>query len=72
MAIDYSRYINLDNPNQDLIDRATARKFEIQMSLPTATVSERMAMNRELELIKSMLKQSESELELFPGFQTND
>jgi hypothetical protein len=72
MAIDYSRYINLDNPNQDLIDRVTKRKFEIQMSLPTANVSERMAMNRELELIKSMLKQSEAELELFPGFQTND
>jgi hypothetical protein len=72
MAIDYSRYINLNNPNQDLIDRVTKRKFEIQMSLPTATVSERMAMNRELELIKSMLNQSEAELELFPGFQTND
>jgi hypothetical protein len=72
MAIDYSRYINLDNPNQDLIDRVTKRKFEIQMSLPTATVSERMAMNRELELIKSMLNQSELENQLFPGFQIND
>jgi hypothetical protein len=68
MAIDYSRYINIENPNQDLIDKATARKFEIQMSLPTATVSERIAMNRELDLIKSMLNQAESDTELFPGF----
>jgi hypothetical protein len=68
MAIDYSRYINLDNPNQDLIDKATARKFEIQMSLPTATVSERIAMNRELDLIKSMLNKAAADNELFPGF----
>jgi hypothetical protein len=68
MSIDYAKYINLDNPNQDLIDRVTARKFEIQMSLPTATVSERIALNRELDLIKSMLNKAASENELFSGF----
>jgi hypothetical protein len=68
MSIDYAKYINLDNPNQDLIDRVTARKFEIQMSLPTATVSERIALNRELDLIKSMLNKAASENELFAGF----
>jgi hypothetical protein len=68
MAIDYSRYINIDNANQDLIDKAVARKFEIQMSLPTANVSERIAMNRELDLIKSMLNKAASENELFSGF----
>jgi hypothetical protein len=68
MAIDYSRYISIENPNQDLIDKATARKFEIQMSLPTANVSERIAMNRELDLIKSMINQAESDTELFSGF----
>jgi hypothetical protein len=68
MSIDYSRYINIENPNQDLIDRVTARKFEIQMSLPTANVSERIALNRELELIKAMLNKAAQENELFPGF----
>jgi hypothetical protein len=68
MSIDYSRYITIDNPNQDLIDKAIARKFEIQMALPTANVSERMAFNRELDLIKSMLNKAASENELFSGF----
>jgi hypothetical protein len=68
MAIDYSKYINIENSNQDLIDRVTARKFEIQMSLPTANVSERIALNRELDLIKSMLNKSAQENELFSGF----
>jgi hypothetical protein len=68
MAIDYSKYINIENPNQDLIDRVTARKFEIQLSLPTANVSERMAFNRELDLIKAMLNKAAQENELFPGF----
>jgi hypothetical protein len=68
MAIEYTRYINIDNANQDLIDKAVARKFEIQMSLPTANVSERIAMNRELELIRSMLNKAAQENELFSGF----
>jgi hypothetical protein len=68
MAIDYTKYINLENPNQDLVDRVTARKFEIQLSMPTANVSERIAMNRELDLIHSMLNKVEAENELFAGF----
>jgi hypothetical protein len=68
MAIDYTRYVNLENANQDLIDKAVARKFEIQMSLPTANVSERIALNRELDLIKAMLNKSAQENELFSGF----
>jgi hypothetical protein len=71
MAIDYTKYINVENPNQDLVDRVTARKFEIQLSLPTANVSERIAMNRELDLIRSMLNKVEAENELFGGFITN-
>jgi hypothetical protein len=68
MSIDYTRYVNLENANQDLIDKAVARKFEIQMSLPTANVSERIALNRELDLIKAMLNKSAQENELFSGF----
>jgi hypothetical protein len=68
MAIDFSRYVNLENPNQDLIDKAVARKFEIQMSLPAANVSERIALNRELDLIKAMLNKAAQENELFSGF----
>jgi hypothetical protein len=68
MAIDYTKYINVENPNQDLVDQVTARKFEIQLSMPTASVSERIAMNRELELIRSTLNKVAAENELFAGF----
>jgi hypothetical protein len=69
MAIDFSLYINNNIPNQDLIDKAVARKFEIQLSLPTANVSERIALNRELDLIKATLNKAAQENELFPGFE---
>jgi hypothetical protein len=68
MSIDYTKYINVENPNQDLVDQVTARKFEIQLSMPTASVSERIAMNRELELIRSTLNKVAAENELFAGF----